>query len=107
MTQADPARAVRFCNDAADLGCAPAQYNLGVAYLKGEGVGQDVMLSIKWLKKAVVCKCRVPASWFVLQGTHICSGSVEWGLSCAIIGPTDFKTAAKTRARSEIYALCI
>lgn len=54
MTQADPARAIRFCNDAADLGCAPAQYNLGVAYLKGEGVGQDVMLSIKWLKKAAL-----------------------------------------------------
>ena len=45
-------KAIEYCTDAAKLGSAVAQFNLGVAHLKGEGVQQDMMQSIKWLKAA-------------------------------------------------------
>ena len=38
---------------AAQQGIAQAQFNLGVMYFNGEGVGQDVDEAISWIEKAV------------------------------------------------------
>ncbi|MEI6846738.1 MAG: tetratricopeptide repeat protein [Chlorobiaceae bacterium] len=40
----------------AEKGDADAQYNLGLAYKKGEGVKQDYAAALKWLKLAAVQK---------------------------------------------------
>ena len=46
------ASAAGFFQNAAEQGLAEAQYNLGVCYINGWGVPQDVEEAIKWLRKA-------------------------------------------------------
>ena len=48
----DDAEAVRWFRLAAEQGVASAQFNLGVAYAKGEGVPQDYVSAHMWLNLA-------------------------------------------------------
>jgi TPR repeat protein len=48
----DKAEAVRRFRKAAEQGDAKAQYNLGAAYYKGEGVSQDKAEAVRWIRKA-------------------------------------------------------
>jgi Sel1 repeat-containing protein len=48
----DLRKAFSFYKRAAELGDAPAQCNLGVAYLEGLGAKQNLTEGIKWLRKA-------------------------------------------------------
>jgi len=44
--------AARLFRKAADMGYAPAQYNLGYCYKYGDGVPRDLTLSAEWYRKA-------------------------------------------------------
>ena len=48
----DDAEAVRWYRKAAEQGHAWAQSNLGLMYLKGEGVAEDYILAYKWANLA-------------------------------------------------------
>lgn len=48
----DPAKAVYWYTRAAEKDIAPAQLNLGIMYLRGEGVKADMGEGRKWLEKA-------------------------------------------------------
>ena len=43
---------MKWYRKAADQGLAEAQYNLGVAYLEGSGVGKDRAEAAKWFRRA-------------------------------------------------------
>ena len=45
-------KAYAFYNTAAELGYVPAQINLAIAYLKGQGVAQNDQAAFTWLQKA-------------------------------------------------------
>jgi uncharacterized protein len=45
-------KAIRCYQLAANAGHAAAQYNLGLLYLKGEGVARDALYGLEWLAKA-------------------------------------------------------
>ena len=45
-------QALPLVQQAAEQGYAPAQYNLGVMYIQGLGIGQDYAQARKWLEKA-------------------------------------------------------
>ena len=49
---ANKRRAMKCYRSAADLGYAPAQYNVGVHYFFGEGLPLDVEEGLRWLKSA-------------------------------------------------------
>jgi len=44
--------ALRIFRQLAEQGNASAQYNLGVMYLKGQGVAQDYTAAVRWYRKA-------------------------------------------------------
>ena len=44
--------AVKWYRMAADQGLVAAQYNLGLKYERGEGVGRDHGEAVKWFRKA-------------------------------------------------------
>jgi TPR repeat protein len=44
--------AVQWFRQAADLGYAKAQYNLGIAYVQGQGVAKDYRQGINWFRQA-------------------------------------------------------
>jgi len=44
---------VYWCLKAAEQGDAQAQFNLGVSYFYGDGIGKNIDESIKWLRLAV------------------------------------------------------
>lgn len=48
----DYATAFREWKAAAEKGQAKAQFNLGMLYLKGQGVGKDPQLAFRWLRSA-------------------------------------------------------
>lgn len=48
----DYVTAMRVWRPLADQGDAVAQFNLGVMYLKGQGIAQDDVASVIWLRKA-------------------------------------------------------
>jgi TPR repeat protein len=48
----DYAEAMAWFRKAAERGYAPAQYNLGKMYLKGQGVAVDREEARKWLTRA-------------------------------------------------------
>jgi TPR repeat protein len=48
----DPAAEVKHLREAAELGHAPAAYALGLAYIEGSGVPEDLALSAKWINRA-------------------------------------------------------
>lgn len=48
----DPAKAAYWYTQAANQNIAPAQLNLGIMYLRGEGVKADMNEGRKWLEKA-------------------------------------------------------
>lgn len=52
FTENDTGAAVRWYERAAKAGHTGAQYNLGLIYLKGEGVRWDGFEGIKWIRKA-------------------------------------------------------
>jgi TPR repeat protein len=52
LTEADYFEAYRSFQRLAKRGHAQAQYQLGMLYLYGKGVGQDVQQGISWLKQA-------------------------------------------------------
>jgi len=45
-------QAVNWIRKAAEQGYAPAQKDLGQAYISGDGVAQDAQLGMKWLRTA-------------------------------------------------------
>ena len=45
-------RAAELFQKAADMGYAPAQYNLGYCYRYGDGVPRDLDKSAEWYRKA-------------------------------------------------------
>ena len=45
-------KAIRCYQLAADAGHTGAQYNLGLMYLKGEGIAPDVLRGLEWITKA-------------------------------------------------------
>ena len=45
-------RAAELFSKAADMGFAPAQYNLGYCYKYGDGVPRDLDKSAEWYRKA-------------------------------------------------------
>ena len=49
---ADKAEAVKWFRKAADRWHSSAQYNLGVCYLKGDGIEKDKEEAVKWFRKA-------------------------------------------------------
>ncbi len=49
----DATKAMRWYQRAATAGHAGAQYNLGLMYLKGEGVVRDALKGLGWIEKAV------------------------------------------------------
>ena len=48
----DDAEAVKWFRKAAEQGQADAQFNLGVMYVKGDGVPEDDAEAAKWYRKA-------------------------------------------------------
>ena len=48
----EAAKAISCYQRAANAGHAGAQYNLGLSYLKGEGVPRDALYGLGWLAKA-------------------------------------------------------
>ncbi len=48
----DYAAAIKEWRPLADQGDAPTQYNVGLLYLDGHGVGQDFAEAAKWFKRA-------------------------------------------------------
>ena len=46
------AEAAELFRKAADMGHAPAQYNLGYCYKYGDGVPRDLAVSAEWYRKA-------------------------------------------------------
>jgi len=46
------ASAAELFRKAADMGYAPAQYNLGYCYKYGDGVPRDLAVSTEWYRKA-------------------------------------------------------
>ena len=46
------ASAAELFRKAADMGYAPAQYNLGYCYKYGDGVPRDLAVSAEWFRKA-------------------------------------------------------
>ena len=49
-TRGDFATALQLWRPLADQGNAPAQFNLGIAYQRGEGVPQDFEQALKWYR---------------------------------------------------------
>ena len=45
-------KAIRYYRLAAKAGHTGAQYNLGLMYLKGEGIAPDVLRGLEWMTKA-------------------------------------------------------
>jgi len=43
---------VAWYRKAAEHGDAKAQYNLGIAYAKGEGIAKDEAQAVEWFRKA-------------------------------------------------------
>ena len=52
LASVDPAEAVKEYREAAEEGDAEAQSNLGVMYVKGQGVAQDDAEAVRWFRKA-------------------------------------------------------
>jgi len=50
--KADKKEAVKWYRKAAEQGDAEAQFNLGRAFVNGEGVDKDKMEAVKWLRLA-------------------------------------------------------
>jgi TPR repeat protein len=48
----DYQEALKWYRPAAEQGYAPAQYSLGVAYERGQGVPQDYREAVKWYRRA-------------------------------------------------------
>lgn len=44
--------ALRLCRKSADLGFAPAQFNMAIFYYNGDGVQKDLTKTVEWLEKA-------------------------------------------------------
>lgn len=51
----DATKAIRWYLRAADAGHTGAQYNLGLMYLKGEGVSRNTLKGLGWVTKAAEC----------------------------------------------------
>ena len=43
---------MKWCRMAADQGHAKAQHNLGIMYIKGQGVSRNYSVAIKWIRMA-------------------------------------------------------
>eukprot|EP01087_Luapelamoeba_hula_P004406 TRINITY_DN1434_c1_g2_i1.p1 TRINITY_DN1434_c1_g2~~TRINITY_DN1434_c1_g2_i1.p1 ORF type:complete len:611 (-),score=134.94 TRINITY_DN1434_c1_g2_i1:733-2565(-) len=52
LLERDPKKATLWCLKAAQNGYPRAQYNMGVAYKRGDGVEQDVRKAVEWYFKA-------------------------------------------------------
>ncbi|MGE3297716.1 MAG: tetratricopeptide repeat protein [Porticoccaceae bacterium] len=61
----DKAEAARWYRKSAEQGYQNAQYNLGVLYLRGEGVEQDPQAAVHWLRLAA--EQRNPAAIAALE----------------------------------------
>jgi TPR repeat protein len=48
----DYLEAAKWLRKAADQGDASAQYNLGIAYAKGDGVAKNEAEALKWIRMA-------------------------------------------------------
>ncbi|MCQ2343515.1 MAG: sel1 repeat family protein [Paludibacteraceae bacterium] len=44
--------ALRLCRKSADLGFAPAQFNMAIFYYNGDGVQKDLTKTVEWLEKS-------------------------------------------------------
>ncbi len=61
--QVDFHRAAYLCRGAANTGQAGCQYYLGLMYVNGEGVTQDIALGIDWMKKSAAQDFRTAQNW--------------------------------------------
>jgi TPR repeat protein len=68
----------------AEQGDSAAQFNLGVMYAKGQGVGQDYMEAAKWYRKAAEqgyapAQCKLGTMYFQGHGvTQDYAEAVRW-----------------------------
>jgi TPR repeat protein len=49
---ADPKKSFTLQSQAADAGHPAAMFNVGTAYLTGDGVDKDYLIAVEWLEKA-------------------------------------------------------
>jgi TPR repeat protein len=61
----DKAEAVKWDRLAAEQGYAEAQYNLGLAYYRGEWVMEDKAEAVKWIRLAAEQKHDEAWKWLV------------------------------------------
>ena len=77
----DFAEAVKWFRLAAEQGIAPAQYNLGIRYAKGQGVPQDYVTA---------------HMWFNLAGAHgLPDANAARDRVAALLGPADVSEAQR------------
>jgi TPR repeat protein len=62
-SEVDFRKAASFCERAANKGQAGCQYYLGLMYVNGEGVTQDIDTGINWMKKSAAQDFVVAKNW--------------------------------------------
>ena len=61
--QADFRKAAELCKIAANKGQPGCQYYLGLMYVNGEGVTQDIDTGISWMKKSAAQDYSIAKNW--------------------------------------------
>ena len=76
--------AVKWCQKAAELGHADAQFNLGAGYDWGRGVRQDMEQAVEWYQKAAAqglagAQCSLGTCYAIGEGVRKDTGqAVGW-----------------------------
>ena len=65
--ETSPQKALSYYQRAADLGFAPAQFNLAMMYLKSDGIAYDGEQGRKWLALSAAQNYPAAVSWQSLQ----------------------------------------
>lgn len=74
MAQTLPQQNIDAIKRHAAVGDAAAQYNLGVMYLEGQGVEQDVVKAVEWYEKAVaqgLAEAQYNLGWMYATGKGV------------------------------------
>ena len=59
----DYTKAAEFCKLAANKGQPGCQYYLGLMYVNGEGVTQDIDRGISWIRKSAAQEFPIAKNW--------------------------------------------
>ncbi|RLB71806.1 MAG: hypothetical protein DRH07_05860, partial [Deltaproteobacteria bacterium] len=96
----DNREAVKWYRKAAEQGDAKAQFNLGLMYVKGNGVTLDHVEAVKWYRKAAeqgVAKAQIKLALMYAKGDGVTQDYSMAHMFCDIAAANGYAKAEKFR----------